>query len=417
MTSERAGTQRNWAGNVTYSTTNVEMPASEAELIGVITGSGRVRALGSRHSFNDLADTEDVLVSLAGMPRTVEVADGVARVSAGLRYGDFVEALHADGSALTNLASLPHISAGGAVQTGTHGSGDRIGSLANQVRALEMLTASGERVRLERGDDDFDGAVVALGALGIVTHLELAVEPTYDIAQRVFDGGRWDAIAAALEDVTSAGDSVSIFTTWQSADDVDNVWVKSRVDRARPDLGFIGAVEAESSRHPIPEIDSTPTTTQIGIPGPWYDRLPHFRLDFTPSVGDELQSEYIVDRADAIEAIAALRAMAPRIAPLLHVCEVRTVAADTLWLSGAFGRDSVCFHFTWHRDEASVRTLLTDIEAALPLSARPHWGKVFTLEGAAVRERYPRWDAFATLRAKYDPDGRFDNAYLQRLFS
>ncbi|MBB2975817.1 xylitol oxidase [Microbacterium endophyticum] len=417
MTSERAGDERNWAGNVTYSAASISAPSNERELVELIRGTQHVRALGSRHSFNDIADTDDVLVSLVNMPPAIELDGSTVRVSAGFRYGDIVESLHHAGVALANLASLPHISVGGAVQTGTHGSGDSIGSLATQVSALEMITAGGESVRIERGDDDFGGAVVALGTLGIVTHLELDVEATYEISQRVFDGGRWDAIAAALDDVTSAGDSVSIFTTWQSADDVDNVWVKSRTDRPHPDLTFIGAIEAESSRHPIPEIDPTPTTTQIGIPGPWYDRLPHFRLDFTPSVGDELQSEYIVDRSDAVATIAALRTLAPRIAALLHVCEVRTVAADDLWLSEASGRDSVCFHFTWHRDEASVREFLPELEAALPLSARPHWGKVFTLEGAALRERYPRWDDFVALRAKYDPDGRFDNSYLRRLFA
>lgn len=410
--------QRNWAGNVAYRAAVVHEPKGLDELAEIITGAEKVRVLGSRHSFNDIADTDGALVSLAKLPAEIDIdADaGIASVPAGLRHGDLVPAFERAGVALANLASLPHISVGGAVQTGTHGSGDRIGALGTQVAALELLTASGAVQTLRRGDEGFDGAVVGLGALGVVTRLHVDVEPAYRIAQTVFEDARWDDVLARFDEVTGAGDSVSLFTTWRHADLVDQVWVKSRPGRARHDvLHAAGARVADGPRHPLPGIEATPCTAQGGLPGPWFDRLPHFRLAFIPSSGEELQSEYLVDRADLPDAVDALRALAPVVAPLLQVCEVRTMAADALWLSPAFGRDTVGLHFMWLPDEAGVRALLPRIEAAMPASARPHWGKVFELTGAELAGRYPRWTDFVALRARLDPSRRFANRFIDAL--
>ncbi|RLK52427.1 FAD-binding protein [Microbacterium telephonicum] len=408
----------NWAGNIRYAAARLSEPSTLDELAEVIGSAPRVRMLGSRHSFTDIADTDGVLVSLAALAAeapTVAADRRTVRVAAGIRYGDLVPFLERERLALANLASLPHISVVGAVQTGTHGSGDRIGSLATQVVAVELITGAGERMRSRRGDADFDGVVVGLGALGAVTHLDLDVEPAYEVRQHVFDGGRWDAVLGDLDAVTAAGDSVSMFTTWADADALDQVWVKSRTGREAPDLHRIGARPAGERRHPIPGVDPEPCTGQFGVPGPWFDRLPHFRLAFTPSVGVELQSEYLVARGDAVQAIEALRRLAPRIAPLLHVCEVRTMAADGLWLSPASGRDTVGLHFTWRPDEPAVRALLPAIEAALPESARAHWGKISTMPGDEVRARFPEWSRFAALRRRLDPERRFVNAHLERL--
>ncbi|GEP47275.1 FAD-binding protein [Microbacterium saccharophilum] len=408
-----AGT--NWAGNISYAAERLVAPRTLEELAEIVVSEPKVRVLGSRHSFNRIADTPGVLVSLAALDETpqLDTDRATVRVPGGLRYGDLAPWLHERGWALRNLASLPHISVAGAVATGTHGSGERIGSLATQVAALELLTADGEVVRMARGDEDFDGAVVSLGALGIVTALELDVVPTYDIAQTVYEGVRWDAALAAFDELQRSGDSVSLFTTWRSADDIDQVWVKTR--GAAPDLRAIGGAPADGPRHPLPGIDPAPCTVQGGVPGPWYDRLPHFRLAFTPSAGEELQSEYLVPRADAPAAIAALRALAPRIAPLLQVCEVRTIAADRLWLSPAYEADSLALHFTWLLDEAGVTALLPELEAALPRTARPHWGKVFTMPSAEIAARYPRWVDFSGLRDRLDPQRRFGNAFLDDL--
>ncbi|MHA6511335.1 D-arabinono-1,4-lactone oxidase [Tessaracoccus sp. Z1128] len=411
------GPGSNWSGNVLYRAQRVAEPTSIAELQDLVKSEERVRVVGSRHCFNDIADTDGVQVSL-GLVETaapLRIGEGTFRVPAWLRYGDLIPALRAENVSLANLASLPHISVAGAVQTGTHGSGDAVGSLATQVSALEFVSGEGELVRLERGGEDFDGAVVGLGALGVLTHVELDVSPAREIAQSVFEGVRLDAVLADLGAVTGAGESVSMFTTWQEPETITQVWVKSA---GAPGAGAIvaaGGRPAEAPRHPILGIDPEPCTPQMGVFGPWYDRLPHFRLEFTPSVGAELQSEYLVPREDAVAAIEAVAGLASRIAPLLFVCEIRTMAADPLWLSPAFGTDTVGLHFTWKPDEAAVRALLPDLEATLPGTARPHWGKVFTMPGGDVSARYPRWADFAELRGRMDPARRFANDYLARL--
>ncbi|UUE20034.1 FAD-binding protein [Microbacterium sp. J1-1] len=414
--------ERNWAGNLTYRASAVAHPESVDELGALLGQGGPVRVLGSRHCFNDIADTEGVLLVLDRLPSVFEVsADRTAvRVSGAARYGDIAPLLDAEGLALANLASLPHISVAGAVATGTHGSGDAIGSLASAVRGLTILTPSGETRSLERGDADFDGAVVSLGALGAVLDVTLDVEPTYEIAQHVFEHPDWDAVLADFDEVTSIGTSVSLFSTWERTDVIDQIWVKQRLPEAREAARVslferLGAVAAVSKRHPILGVDPIACTEQLGVAGPWFERLPHFRLDFTPSAGAEIQSEYLVPREDAVAAIQAVRTLAGQIAPLLLVNEIRTVRADSLWLSPSYGTDAVGLHFTWKPDEAAVRALLPTIEAALPATARPHWGKVFTLDGAETRSRYTRGDDFAALAARYDPDRRLVNPYLERL--
>ena len=405
----------NWAGNVTYHARDLVVPRTLDELAEVMAAADRVRILGSRHSFNELADTDGVLVSLAGLASGgIEVTDGRARVPGGARHGDLVPAFARHGVALANLASLPHISVAGAVQTGTHGSGDAIGSLATQVAAVEIITGRGERVRLARGDAGFSGAVVGLGALGAVTHVELDVEPAYEVAQRVWTGVRWDAALSDLDALTGAGDCVSLFTTWADADRIGQVWVKSRADGVRGDLARFGGVPASGPMHPVTGADPAPCTEQGGVPGAWYDRLPHFRLEFTPSVGAEIQSEYLMPRADAPAAFEALLRLGHRISPLLYVSEVRTMAADDLWLSPAYGTPTVGIHFTWKPDAEGVRALLPDLEAALPQTARPHWGKVTTMDPAEVTARFPRWDDFAALAARFDPDRKLVNDHLAR---
>lgn len=414
--------ERNWAGNVIYQAGAVEHPSSVERVRKVISRGGPLRVLGTRHCFNDIADTGGSLLALDRMPFEIEVSEDrdSVRVSSGARYGEIAPALEAEGLALSNLASLPHISVGGAIATGTHGSGDRIGSLASAVRALTILTAGGEIRRLARGDAEFNGAVVGLGALGVVLDVILDVEPTYRIAQHVYERPRWDTILDNLDAVTGTGTSVSVFSRWQCADTADQIWVKQRQPDGRAHeraelMRGLGATVADGPRHPILGVDPVATSEQGGVAGSWFQRLPHFRLEFTPSAGAELQSEYLLPRADAARAIEALRSLADKVAPILLVNEVRTVRADELWLSSSYGTDAVGLHFTWRPDEAAVRALLPELEDALPATARPHWGKVFTLDGAEVRARYPRWDDFAALRHELDPERRFVNAYLERL--
>ena len=408
--------ERNWAGNLRYSA-DVIAPQSRDELARRVIAAPAVRALGSRHSFNRIADTTGLLVSTAALPAHVDLDTErrIARVAGGMRYGEVARALHDAGWALANLASLPHISVAGAIATGTHGSGDRNRSLAGAVAGVEILTADGDIRWLRRGEPGFAGAVVSLGALGVVLDVELDIQPTFDVTQTVFERLDWDRVLADLPAVTSLAYSVSLFTSWRDPDLVDQLWVKARVGDAPIPAELWGSAAPEP-RHPLAGESAVTTTPQGGVPGPWLERLPHFRLEFTPSQGEELQSEFFLARTDAVPAINALRALSSRIAPLLFVTEVRTIAADDLWLSGAFGRDAVGLHFTWRPDQPAVEALLPTIEEALaPFDPRPHWGKVFTMPAAVIRSRYPHWADFAALRAEFDPRGVFRNRFLSDL--
>lgn len=409
--------ERNWAENLAYSAEHVARPRTTDELRDAMSGTGPIRAIGSRHCFNDIADTTGTLISLADMPREIEVTGDTVRFSGGLRYGDIAPVLHEHGRAIANLASLPHISVAGAIATGTHGSGDRLGSLATAVRSATFMTSEGDEVTFTRDDADFGGVPVHLGVLGIVTSLELDTEPGYEIAQYTFDGPSWGEILSDYDGVTGLGDSVSMFTTWRDTERADQLWVKTRGDGVDEDtISRLGAVPADGPRHPILGVDPIACNPQLGVKGPWFERLPHFRMDFTPSVGAELQSEFLIAREHAPAAIEALAKIAHVISPLLFVNEIRSVAASDLWLDPAYGRNSVALHFTWHRDEPAVREVLTTLEAALePFDARPHWGKIYTREGKAVAAQYARFDDFRELRAKMDPAGRLLNEYTRRL--
>jgi alditol oxidase len=314
--------------------------------------------------------------------------------------------------ALHNLPSLPHIAVGGSIATATHGSGDANGNLATAVAALELVTSSGDVFTVCRGDADFEGVVVGLGAAGAVTRVTLDVEPAYDISQYVLEGLSWEALSQRFDAIFASGDSVSLFTRWGAA--IDQVWVKRRAPADAP-AEIFGARAAATERHPIAGMDPVNCTAQLGRPGPWSDRLPHFRMGFTPSAGEEIQSEYHVARSDGPAAIEALCGLGGAIGPLLFVSEIRTVAADRLWMSPQYGRDSVALHFTWRRDQPAVERVLESVEAALaPFAARPHWGKLFLADAATIGRLYERRGDFVTLLERMDPRGAFRNAWLQR---
>jgi alditol oxidase len=403
--------EANWARNYAYRAERLHRPATVEQVQEIVAHARRVRVLGSGHSFNAIADSDE-LISLDGLPADVVVdrAAGTVSFGAGLRYGDLAPVLASEGLALHNLASLPHISVAGAVATATHGSGDRIGNLATAVAGLEIVTSSGEIVTASRGDADFDGLVVGLGALGAITRLTLDAEPAYEVRQRVFEGLAWEALFEHFDEIMACGYSVSVFTVW--GDSAHQVWVKSRgADLVQEDL--FGARAATSDRHPIPGRDPVNCTQQLGRPGPWSDRLPHFRMGFTPSSGDELQSEYLMPRAHAVAAIEAVRTLADAIRPLLQLAEIRTVVPDRLWMSPQYDRDTVGIHFTWKPEQGAVEQVLADVEAALaPFGARPHWGKLFIADAAAIGPLYERLPDFARLAEQLDPRGAFRNAWM-----
>ncbi|MEU9987343.1 FAD-binding protein [Streptomyces sp. NPDC048045] len=410
---EPVPTVANWARNITYAAREFHRPDTPDALRALVAGSAKVRVLGSGHSFNRIADpgADGVLVSTAALPPLIDV-DGAARtvrVAGGVRYAELARTVHAHGLALPNMASLPHISVAGSVATGTHGSGVGNGPLAAAVREVELVTADGSAVSIGRGDEGFDGAVTSLGALGVVTALTLDLEPSYEVEQHLFTG--LPLAGLDFEAVAASGYSVSLFTDWRKPG-FGQVWVKRRTDQAPVD--FPWAAPATEALHPVPGMPAANCTQQFGVPGPWHERLPHFRAEFTPSSGAELQSEYLLPRPAAVDALCALDAVRSAVAGVLQTCEVRTVAADRQWLGMSHGRDSVALHFTWTEDVAAVLPVVRRVEEALDaFGPRPHWGKVFTTPPPVLRGRYPRLADFRALAHTLDPTGKFANAFVR----
>ncbi len=410
------GTLTNWAGNYRYGTDDLTSLATVDKVRAYVRGHDSLKALGTRHCFNGIADSTHALLSLKPMSRVIELdpKGSTVTVEAGTTYGQLGPYLHEKGFALHNLASLPHISIAGACATATHGSGVKNGNLSTAVSALEFVTADGGLLTLSRDKDGetFLGAVVHLGALGVVTKVTLDVQPAYTMRQEVYENLPLSQLADHFDAIMSGGYSVSLFTDWQKKR-INEVWVKRRADDPEADLRRYGATLAARNLHPIAELSAENCTEQMGAPGPWYDRLPHFRMGFTPSSGEELQSEYFVPRENAVDAVLAIERLRDQVGPRLFISEIRAIDADRLWMSPCYKQSSVTLHFTWKPDWENVRKLLPVIEKELsPYKPRPHWGKLFTIEPKILQSRFERLGDFKELARRYDPPGKFRNEFL-----
>jgi xylitol oxidase len=410
----------NWAGNLTYHAQHLYTPATVAEVQQTVKQCATLRALGSRHSFNAIADTLTNQISLKSLDSMeLDKKASTVTVGAGVRYGTLAPWLDAKGFAVHNLASLPHITVAGAIATATHGSGIRNGNLATAVRGLEIVTAEGEILHITHDDNPelLQGAIVGLGALGIVTKVTLAVQPRFDMTQVVYRNMSMDHLEHDLEAIFASGYSVSMFTRWQDHN-INQVWIKSRVKPGeKPTIApeFHGASAATENMHPIDGVSAVNCTDQLGVPGPWYERMPHFKMNFTPSSGAELQTEYFVPRERGYQAILAVEQLRDQITPHLLITELRAIAADDLWMSMAYKRESMAIHFTWKPETPEVTALLPLIEEKLaPFNARPHWAKLFTTPPARLKALYPRHDNFATLLNHYDSKAKFRNDFVNR---
>ncbi|HEY6987873.1 MAG TPA: FAD-binding protein [Bryobacteraceae bacterium] len=400
--------RKNWAGNYEFRASRVYVPQSVAEVQEIVRGASILKAAGTRHSFNGIADTTGDQISLEKLTQmSLDAMSRTVTIAAGVTYGQLSAYLHRHGFALHNLASLPHISVAGACATATHGSGSRNGNLSTAVSGMEMVTANGDILQLSR--EQLPSLAVHLGALGVVTKLTLNVQPAFEMRQLVYENLPFEQLEEHLEEIFASGYSVSLFTDWQNHR-ATQMWVKDRADAEFPDE-FFGAKRATCNLHPLPGFSAEHCTEQMGIPGPGCERLPHFRMNFTPSGGDELQSEYFVPRDKGYEAILAVEELRDRITPHLFITELRTIDADDLWMSTCYQRASVGIHFTWRPEWAAVRELLPMIEGRLaPFDARPHWAKLFTMSPSHL---YPKLPAFRSLCNSYDPDGKFRNEYLK----
>jgi xylitol oxidase len=406
----------NWAGNYAYRAEHLDVPSDVDQVKKSILEHARAKALGARHSFNAIADSREEQISLKHFDQ-MEL-DGSSRtvtVGAGVTYGQLAPYIDSRGFAVHNMASLPHISVVGACATGTHGSGNRNGNLSTAVRAMEMVTADGSMVTLSREKigDMFPGAVIGLGALGVITKITLEVEPRFQMTQRVYEDLSFSELEHHLDEIFASGYSVSLFTDWQKHR-ATQVWIKQRSDQDKgAQVDFYGAKPATRKMHPIADHSAESCTEQMGIPGPWYERLPHFKMNFTPSSGAELQTEYFVPRAKGFEAIRAVEQLRDQITPHLFITEFRTIAADQLWMSPAYQRDSMAIHFTWKPEWPEVKKILPQIEEKLaPFGARPHWAKLFTMKPTVFEGQYSRLNEYRGLVKRYDPNGRFRNDFL-----
>ncbi|MDE0200571.1 MAG: FAD-binding protein [Caldilineaceae bacterium] len=442
--------QRNWSENIRFASAEIHAPRKVEALQEIVRGSRKVRVLGARHSFNDAAaidaqvdvdGTQEVsgdpawaYVSLVNLDAPVEFnhESGTVTCSGGITYGELCTQMHAEGVALHNTASLPHITVAGACSTATHGSGDGNGNLATAVVGLELVTADGElkSMTLEEDREEFEGSVVALGGLGVVTRMTLAMEPAYSMQQYVYKDLPSATLYENFDEIMSRAYSVSLFPDWQG-DMVNQVWYKHRTGRwsgvngqeeSKPeavDLGLpselYGAQAASTHLHPVPELSAEGLTLQMGIPGAWHDRLHHFQIDSTPASGDELQTEYFVPRAHAVPALQAVEGLRDRFRSMLWISEIRTVAADRLWLSQSYGTPTIGIHFSWRKNWPAVREVMPLVEEALaPFEVRPHWGKLFSMAPRQVQAAYPKMEEFRSLLRSTDPGGKFRNGYLDR---
>jgi xylitol oxidase len=409
----------NWAGNLEYSTSRLYAAKSVEEVQQFVKKTSKLKVLGSRHCFNRIADSHDTFISLKDMDKvvTLDANAKTVTVESGIKYGQLCPHLDEKGYALHNLASLPHISIAGACATATHGSGVKNGNLATAVAGLEIVTAAGDIIQLSREKDAarFEAAIVNLGALGIVTKVTLNIQPKFTMRQDVYLNLPMRQVKDHFEEIMSAGYSVSLFTDWQN-ETFSEVWIKSRMDQSlgfKPGSDFFQAKPATKNLHPIVELSAINCTEQMGVPGPWYERLPHFRMGFTPSSGKELQSEFFVPREHAVEALNAVTALRNQVTPHLLISEIRTINGDNLLMSPCYNQPSVAIHFTWKPDWPAVLKVLPVIEQQLaPFHARPHWGKLFTISPAKFKALYPNLRQFQQLAKELDPTGKFHNEFL-----
>jgi xylitol oxidase len=415
---QEAAPRTNWSGNYAFRARRLDTPNTIGEVRELVKRGGKVKALGARHSFNGIADCAEDQISLKNLDQMVVHARArTVTVGAGVTYGQLAPYLDSHGFALHNLASLPHVSVAGACATGTHGSGSKNGNLSTAVAAIEMVTADGRMAILSRNQDGerFQGAVVSLGGLGVATRITLEVQPTFKMRQVVYQNMSMDHLEKHLDEIFASGYSVSLFTDWQNHR-VTQVWIKSKVAPGKPfkaEPEFFGATLATKNLHPLEGHSAENCTEQMGVPGPWYERMPHFRMNFTPSSGAELQSEYFVPREQGYQAILAMEELRDRVTPHLFITELRTIDADHLWLSPCYQRPSMTLHFTWKPEWEAVREILPLIEDKLaPLNARPHWAKLFTMPHSRLKGLYKKLPDFQALLAKYDPKGKFRNQYL-----
>lgn len=411
---------QNWAKNITFSSQNYIEIENLTQLQKVIESSNKLKVIGTGHSFSEIADTTGTLISLKNLDAEIEIDEKsqTVRVSAGTSYANLAKYLEKNGWALSNLASLGEITIAGAVMTGTHGSGSDNKVLSDSVVAIEMILASGDKFVIDRKDfAQFPGFVVSFGALGVFTKLTLKIVKSFSVKQVVYENIPIQSVLENFNEIFDRPYSASYFSNW-SPKNTGQIWMKFLDNEKFSELqsNAYGGNLALTNQHPVKVNHPGNCTEQMGVAGKWLFRLPHFKLDSSPASGDEVQTEYLVDRDYVQGYINELTKIGEDIAARVYATEIRTMSSDDLWLSGAYGRETVGFHFTWKKT-SEVKDFLPVIENILGKNkGRPHWGKLFSTPRAQLIERYPKYEEFRQLIQKYDSGNKFRNKFIEQYF-
>jgi FAD-linked oxidoreductase len=448
------GQWRNWAGTATATPARWAQPRSEAEICAAVKEAAAaglpVRALGSGHSFTAAAATSGLALDLS-LWTGVTAADtrtGLVTVRSGTTLRALNAALAEFGLALANLGDIDAQTIAGALATGTHGTGARLGGLATQIEALDLVLADGSLVSCSASarPDLFAATRVGLGALGVVTAVTLRCVPSFTLAA----DERPMPVEQVIEEfgaLAAANDHFEFY--WFPYGRQALVKRNNRVPSGGPAAVPAGraagraAVPAGRAAAPMPgwrrfwefevmENAAFGTLCRLGRAAPRLvpalNRLSSaalsarsytdasYRVFVTPRRVHFVESEYAVPRESLPGVLAELRRAVPRLAdPVMFPVEVRVAAADDIWLSTAYGRDSA--YIAVHQYAGLPYRAYFDLfeSVVAPVAGRPHWGKLHSLDAGRLGPLYPRFEDFRRVRAEVDPEARFGNAYLARV--
>jgi FAD-linked oxidoreductase len=429
------GGWHNWAGNQRAAARRVVRPtgaADIAELVGAARAAGdTVRAVGAGHSFTGAAATDGIRLELPtdGGPVSIDGAARQVTVPAGMPLHRLNALLAAAGLAMPNLGDIDRQTVAGAISTGTHGTGGRLGGLATFVSGLELVTGTGETVRCSADSDPdlFDAARVSVGALGVLTEVTLSCVDAFTLRadERPLPLAE---VLSTLDELVAANDHFEFY--WFPYTGRALVKRNNRVTdgSARPLPRWRGFLDDELLSNSVfgavcrlarraPRLVPTINGVSARALGARTYTAPSHEVFCTPRRVRFVEMEYAVPRAALPAAFAGLRRAVERCGtPVVFPVEVRVAAADGVWLSTSYGRDSA--YVAVHQYAGMpYEPYFREVEAVMrDLDGRPHWGKLHTRNAASLDAAYPRFGDFLAVRDRLDPDRVFVNDYTRQVF-
>jgi len=414
---------RNWSGSVVATPERLERPKTEADLRAIVAGARRVRVAGTGHSFMPLCETDGVLISLADMDGGLEITPDRSSVwaPAGMPIGELTAVLWAEGLSLANQGDIDKQAIAGALSTATHGTGRTLGALSTFSRAFRMVTADGEVVECDetREPELFQAQRVSLGALGVMSRVELSVLPAYRLKEtlrrtpliEILES--WDELAARHRHVEFfvfpyADEAlVKILDPVEDGDDKPGVDIDSAAMQIICDLASLMPSAAPTLQRLITKAMSPSTRS-----APAYRIFPSER----PTKFEEMEYEIPAERgAEALR--AAIAEVRGRKLPIIFPFEYRSVAADDMWLSPMSGRDCISISFHQYAKMPWREAFATIEQVFAAHGGRPHWAKRHTLKSDDVLRLYPDAGRWGEVRKRWDPEAKFLNAHLRDLFA